>query len=79
MLKILIVEDERMIAEDIKLTLVHFNYKVIGIISKGEDALKKLEKLAPDLILMDIMLNGKLNGIETGAIITNKYDIPIIF
>ena len=79
MLKILIVEDERMIAEDIKLTLVHFNYKVIGIISKGEDALKKLEKLSPDLVLMDIMLNGKLNGIETGAIITNKYDIPIIF
>ena len=79
MLKILIVEDERMIAEDIKLTLVYFNYKVIGIISKGEDALKKLEKLAPDLVLMDIMLKGKLNGIETGTIITNKYDIPIIF
>ena len=79
MLKILIVEDERMIAEDIKHTLVHFNYKVIGIISEGEDALKKLEKLSPDLVLMDIKLKGKLNGIEAGTIITNKYDIPIIF
>ena len=79
MLKILIVEDERLIAEDIKHTLVHFNYKVIGIISEGEDALKKLEKLSPDLILMDIMLKGKLNGIEASTIINKKYDIPIIF
>lgn len=79
MLKILIVEDERMIAEDIKLTLVHFNYKVIGIMATGEDALKKLEKSSPDLILMDIMLKGKLNGIETSMQINKKYDIPIIF
>ena len=79
MLKILIVEDERMIAEDIKLTLVQFNYKVIGIMTTGEDALKKLEKSSPDLILMDIMLKGKLNGIETSTIINKKYDIPIIF
>ena len=79
MLKILIVEDERLIAEDIKLTLIQFSYKVIGIISKGEDALKKLEKSSPDLILMDIMLKGELNGIETSTIINKKYDIPIIF
>ncbi len=79
MLKILIVEDERMIAEDIKLTLVQFNYKVIGIISRGEDALKKVEKSSPDIILMDIMLKGKLNGIETSMQINKKFDIPIIF
>ena len=79
MLKILIVEDERMIAEDIKQTLIQLKYKVIGITSKGEDTLKKLEKLSPDLILMDIMLKGKLTGIETSITINKKYDIPIIF
>ncbi|MCD4795961.1 MAG: response regulator [Candidatus Cloacimonetes bacterium] len=77
--RILIVEDERLIAEDIKNTLIVLNYDVIGIISNGEDVIKRIDKLHPDMILMDIMLEGELNGIETSAYIKKKHDIPIIY
>ena len=65
--RLLIVEDERIIAEDIKRTLLQFNYEVIDIISYGERVLERYEELNPDLILMDIMLAGTLNGIETAV------------
>jgi len=77
--RLLIVEDERIIAEDIKRTLLQFNYHVIDIISHGERVLERYEKLNPDLILMDIMLAGKLNGIETAIKIKEKYNVPIIY
>ncbi len=77
--RVLIVEDERMIAEDIKYTLNQYNYDVIGIYNKGIKAIKNVAKLKPDIILMDIMLEGEINGIETGKIILKDHDIPIIF
>ncbi len=77
--RILIVEDERVIAEDIRRSLLTFKYIVIGIISNGEDTLESIEELNPDLILMDIMLEGKLTGIETASIIQKKHNIPIIY
>ncbi len=79
MTKVLIVEDERMIAEDIKFTLDQYNYAIAGIFNKGEDAILKIPETKPDIILMDIMLEGDLNGIETGELILKKYNIPIIF
>ncbi len=79
MTKILLVEDERLIAEDIKHTLISYGYEVLAITSSGKEAIEKTKELVPDLILMDIMLKGKLNGIKTGTIINKKYDIPIIF
>jgi len=77
--RILIVEDERIIAEDIKKTLIQFDYKVIDIISYGEIVLKRYDELNPDLILMDIMLAGKINGIETAGRIKKKRNIPIVY
>lgn len=77
--RLLIVEDERIIAEDIKRTLLQFNYEVIDIISYGERVLERYEELNPDLILMDIMLAGKLNGIETAVKIKKQYNVPIIY
>ena len=79
MVKVLIVEDEQMIADDIKYTLNQFGYEVCGIFNKGIDAIENVSTLNPDLILMDIMLEGKFNGIETGKIILKDNDIPIIF
>ena len=79
MTKILIVEDERMIAEDIKYTLEQYNYNVTGIFNKGEDAVERVSEMEPDLILMDIMLEGEINGIETGRLILKNHNIPIIF
>ena len=77
--RLLIVEDERIIAEDIKGTLVQFGYQVIDIIPDGESVLECYEELNPDLILMDIMLAGKINGIETAIKIKEKHNIPIIY
>ncbi len=77
--RILIVEDEKIIAEDIKRTLYSFNYDVVGIISYGEEAVKVAGEQTPDLILMDVMLSGEMNGLEAADIIYRDFDIPVIF
>ncbi len=77
--RILIVEDERIIAEDIKRTLLNFGYNVLGIFSSGEIAIEEVGKLRPDLVLMDIMLEGKMTGIEAAARIKENFNIPIIY
>lgn len=77
--KILIVEDEYIVAADIKMTLQKMNYYVIGISNSGEDTIRKIKIEKPDLILMDITLKGSLDGIETAQIIMTQYDIPIIY
>lgn len=77
--QILIVEDESIIAQDIKKTLELLGYYVLGICTKGEEAIKYAESLNPDLILMDMMLKGNINGIETTKQIVSKYNIPVIY
>ncbi len=77
--KILVVEDERLIAEDIKRTLQFLGYEVPAIIVTGLQAIEETKIHEPDLILMDIMLEGDLDGIEAAKIIHQDQDIPIIF
>jgi CheY-like chemotaxis protein len=77
--KIMIVEDEKIVALDIKDSLEHFGYSVPCMASKGEDAIKMAETYHPDLILMDIVLKGKMDGVETAKIIHDNLDIPIIY
>ena len=77
--RILIVEDEQIIGEDIKRTLEQFGYSVIDVIASGEEALQKIDKLNPDMILMDIMLGETLTGIETANEVLKSYDIPILY
>ncbi|OQX72074.1 MAG: hypothetical protein B6D62_00020 [Candidatus Cloacimonas sp. 4484_275] len=77
--KILIVEDERIIAEDIKVSLKKLDYEIIGIVTTGEEAIEKAGKLKPDLILMDILLETAMDGIEAAERIQKDYDIPVIF
>ena len=74
-----IVEDETIISLNLKMQLESRDYNVLGIENSGEKAIEKLEKLKPDLILMDKNLKGKLNGIETTEIIHQKYKIPILY
>jgi len=78
-IRILIVEDERIIAEDIKNTLHNIGYEVCGIVSKGEDAVEKASIEKPDLILMDIMLSGYMNGVEAAHTIYKNQQIPVVF
>lgn len=76
---ILIVEDERVIAEDIRRTLQALGYQVVAIVSSGEQAVAKTKEFHPNLVLMDIMLEGEMNGMEAGKIIHEEMGIPIIF
>lgn len=76
---ILIVEDENIIALDIKNRLNNLGYRVTDIISNGEVAVNKIGDICPDLIFMDIRLNGKYDGIETAKRIRADYKIPVIY
>ncbi|UII26110.1 response regulator [Fulvivirga maritima] len=78
-IKILIVEDELLIAEDLKMKLEDHQFIVLDTVDSGEEALLVLQNEEPDLILMDIHLAGDLDGIETADIIQNKYQIPVIY
>lgn len=77
--RILITEDESIIAKDIENMLINFGYEVVGITDNGEDAIKLSEELKPDLILLDIVLKTQLDGIEAGIEIRKRNPIPVIF
>ena len=77
--KIMVVEDEWIIANDIKNCLVDLGYMVTSIAATGEEAIKQAGADQPDLILMDIMLKGEMNGIEAAKEIRKQYDIPVIY
>jgi PAS domain S-box-containing protein len=78
-LRIYLVEDERLVALDIRNHLINIGHEVIGVSYSGEDCLEKIDGLKPDLILMDINLEGNLTGIETATILHKTKNIPIIF
>jgi CheY-like chemotaxis protein len=76
---ILIVEDEIIIALSLESALKTMGYMVTGIAMSGEDAIKQTRGSHPDLVLMDITLNGEMDGIEAASQIIEKSCIPIIF
>jgi two-component system, response regulator PdtaR len=76
---ILVVEDERITAKDIKRSLEKVGYHVPATASTGEDAIKFSEKYKPDLVLMDIKLEGEVDGIDAAETITSKFSIPVIY
>lgn len=78
-IKILIAEDEMIIAADIASQLGKMGYELAGISTRGEDVLKLLESMRPDIILMDIALRGKMDGVETAVQILQHHRIPVIF
>ena len=77
--KILMVEDDMIIAADISMQLTKLGYEVVGINTRGEDALNTIENNRPDIVLMDIILTGKMNGIEAARIILEKFQVPVVF
>jgi CheY-like chemotaxis protein len=77
--KILVVEDDMIICEDLRMSLKKIGYELIDMVASGEDALDKAEEHKPDLILMDIVLKGRLNGIETADMVRSRFDIPVVF
>lgn len=77
--RILIVEDENLVAMDIERGLKRLGYNVVGVANCGADAIQIAEDQCPDLILMDIQIKGDIDGIETSQRIQNKYSVPIVF
>ena len=77
--QILVVEDERIVAEGIKMSLQELGYTVSGVVSSGEEAIIKVEENNVDLVLMDITLYGEMNGIEAAAIIRSRFNIPFVY
>ena len=77
--KILIVEDENIIAMELEHRLSQMGYEVVASVSNGEAALKKIETKLPHVVLMDINIKGPKDGIEMAEEIRARFDIPVIF
>jgi PAS domain S-box-containing protein len=77
--RILIVEDERIVAEDLRLTLVQLGFEIAGSTDTGEEAVRLAREVHPDLILMDIFLAGKINGITAAQEIQKFSEVPIVY
>jgi len=78
-IQILIVEDSSLISLDIQRALKFLGYGVAGNAATGQEAIEAVEKLHPDLILMDIRLKGEMDGIETTRKIKERFDIPVVY
>ncbi len=76
--KVLVVEDEEIVAFDIESTLNTLGYDVIAVVSSGEEAIQEAATSKPDLVLMDIRLKGSMDGIEAGSII-KQFNIPVVY
>jgi CheY-like chemotaxis protein len=77
--RILVVEDEHIVAMGIKRMLKELGYTVTGIASSGEDAISKAESTFPDVVLMDIMLKGEMDGVEAAEKIRSRFNIPVVY
>ncbi|KAF5072447.1 putative transcriptional regulatory protein pdtaR [anaerobic digester metagenome] len=76
---IMLVEDEIIVAADVKNRLENMGYEVLGIFDTGEEAIEKAGELKPNLVLMDIVLKGDMDGIDAAQKIRELFDIPIIY
>ena len=77
--KILIVEDEAIVARDISLQVQAMGYVVVGSTAQGEEAIRLAERWRPDLVLMDIQLAGEMDGITTARALRENFAIPVVF
>lgn len=78
-IKILVVEDESIVAKDIQNSLKKLGYLVPNTVNSGEKAIEEIEDNRPDLVLMDIMLKGFMTGIDAANVIKERFGIPVIF
>ena len=76
---IMVVEDESVVALHISEMLNRMGYNVTATADSGEDAIKKAEEIRPDIVLMDIVLKGEMDGIEAAGQIHSRFNIPVIF
>lgn len=77
--RILVVEDEQIVADDIRETLEFLGYEVAAVVTTGEDSIAHLEGGKPDLVLMDIRLAGVLDGVEASEEIQSRFQVPVVY
>ncbi len=76
---VFVVEDEAIVAGDLRETLLGLGYSVAGTAKSGEVAVEQIEKLRPDLVLMDIHLAGSMDGIEAAGIVHSRFNTPVVY
>jgi PAS domain S-box-containing protein len=76
---ILIVEDEAIVAEDLSRKLSRLGYDVVGVTASGEESVARARERRPDLVLMDIRLEGQMDGVDAAQVIRRESDIPVIY
>jgi signal transduction histidine kinase len=78
-MKVVVVEDERVVAKDLCVQLAQLGVEVSGIASSAEMAIQLVEQCSPDLVLMDIHLKGEMDGIDAAAVIRQRFDVPTVY
>lgn len=77
--RILIAEDEAIIAEEMRRRLEKLDYGISGVVFSGKEAIDNAREMHPDLVLMDIRLKGDMDGIEAALIIWDRWHIPVVY
>lgn len=77
--KVLIVEDEPIVALDLQQEVEQLGYEVVGLAESADEALMAVEANRPDLALMDVRIVGSMDGIQTARLLRNMYQVPVIF
>jgi two-component system cell cycle sensor histidine kinase/response regulator CckA len=77
--QVLVVEDEGRVVEEIKTRLINLGYPLPEVVSSGEEAVRKVSEIHPDLVLMDVVRGGKTDGVEAAKQIRDRFHIPVIF
>ena len=78
-LKVLLVEDDKLLSQIYQMFLQSLGHNIVGVCNNGEAAISICKKSTPDLVLMDIHIEGEINGVQTTEIIYKKFDIPVVF
>ena len=73
------MEDEALIAEDLRYTVVGLGYAVVAVTDSGEEAVQRVRELRPDLVLLDFKLRGPMNGVEAGALIQQSVSSAVVY
>ena len=77
--RILVVEDERIVARSLRKQLTTLGYEVIATVPSGDEAIRQAGKHRPDLVLMDINLEGPMDGVEAAATIRQQFRLPVVY
>ncbi|MGI8743143.1 MAG: response regulator [Bryobacteraceae bacterium] len=77
--RIQVVEDDRLTAADLECCLEGLGYRVVANVASGEQAIASAVEIRPNLVIMDIRLRGRMNGIEAGSLIREQWGIPAVY